>query len=391
LSNYQTELLKSPVNVIQVCGEILSSYIASTSTSTDARPTNALNIVRNSREDEDEGEEFVDLALNLLSTIAAESVQRELMPGELSAYQTCLQLLDTISRISNPSHRTQYKTLMSLINARIGLTTPSSEPPAQNDEDLYSRAKEYISDPLVPIRAQGLSILRDLIFRNSSAVDVNSVLDLLVGLLHDDDSFVYLNAIKAIQILADKHGKEITRKLMSEYESRRDVDERVRLAESIAGVIQRMGQVFSGPIAQEIIARGIHLVSTEQDWRVRVSAIGLVSVCCEVAPEEATPAIEMAMYLFRVNDLTFGEEGEGAAPLRRGAVAIIAAILRTGGIDALGRYTRDVVRSIKYLARSDGDETVKELAQGVTGMLSGVIEPESEGSRWDVRPKITEL
>jgi hypothetical protein len=234
-------------------------------------------------------------------------------------------------------------------------------------------------------------MLRDLILQNSSAVNVDSVLNLLLGLLHDEDSFVYLNAIKAIQVLADKHGESITRKLTQEYESRTDIDERVRLAESVAGVVQRMGQLFSGPFAREIIARTIRLVSGENDWRVRVSALGLLSVCCEVAPLEATPAIEVALHLFRVNDLTFAEEGEGASPLRRGSVAIIAAILRSGGIDALGSYTREVIRGIKYLARSDGDETVKELTQGVMGMLQGVVGPETGDSTWAVRPKIQEL
>ena len=388
LSKYQTELLNSPVNIIEVCGEILSSYLASTSAP--ASPLSSLTIV-DDPEDDDKNEELLDMALRLLSTIAAESLQRDISPSEISGYKTCLDYLNSLSQTSNVSLRNQVRTLISLINARIALTSPSTETPAESDIEIYSRATEYISDPLVPVRAQGLSMLRDLILRNSSAVNVDSVLDLLLALLHDEDSFVYLNAIKAIQVLADKHGESITRKLMQEYESRTDIDERVRLAESVAGVVQRMGQLFSGPFAREIIARSIRLVSPENDWRVRVSSLGLLSVCCEVAPLEATPAIEVALHLFRVNDLTFMEEGEGASPLRRGSVAIIAAILRSGGIDALGSYTREVIRGIKYLARSDGDETVKELAQGVMGMLQGVVGQGTGDSKWAVRPKIQEL
>src|SRR5436305_5553625 len=139
------------------------------------------------------------------------------------------------------------------------------------------------------------------------------------------------------------------------------------------------------------MSRTINLVSTEKDWRIRVSAIGFLSVCVEGAPREAEPVIEMALHLFRVNDLTFGEAGEGAAPLRRGAVTVIARILRGGGIDALGRFTKDVVRAIRYLARSDGDDTVKELAQEVLNMLSGVIEMDPQHTKWTIRPKIQEL
>jgi hypothetical protein len=213
----------------------------------------------------------------------------------------------------------------------------------------------------------------------------------LIGILKDDDSYVYLNAIKAIQTLADIYGVQITHTIMAAYELRTDVDERLRLAEAVAGVVRRLGEVFTGDFAAEIIARCVRLVSCEQDWRVRVSAVGLASVCCELAPLMAGPAIEMALHLFRINDLSLGEEGEGAAPLRRGAVAVVAGVLRGGGIDALGSHTRDVLRAIKYLARSDGDETVRELAQGVMNMLDNVIEEGQSEKRWNVGPKIQEL
>jgi len=335
----------------------------------------------------------VELALNLLSTITAESVQREITPDEISAYKTCLSSLESIITFTkNPTHRTQARNVISFIRARIAMTAPTAEKPPQSDQDIYNRAIEYISDPLVPARAQGISILRDLILRKSPIVNIDFILDVLIKLLQDDDSYVYLNAIKAIQTLADVNGQQITRKLMNQYESNSlAVDERIRLAESLAGVIQRLNELFTGQFAEEIISRSISLVSTEKDWRLRVSAIGLVSVCVEVSPSSAEPAIEMALHLFRVNDLSFAEEGEGAAPLRRGAVAVIAGVLRGGGIDALGGYTRDVLRSIKYLARSDGDETVKELATGVMNMLSGVIETEAQDTKWNVARKIQEL
>lgn len=391
LSNYQTELLKSPANVIQVCGEILSNYSGSSTVATTTPSILTLNQIVRHPADEDEGDEFLEMALNLLSTVTAESIQREIAQDEISAYETCLNPLKSIStRNKSKSHRNQAKSVLSLINARIAMTVPSTEIQQQSDEDIYRQAVEYISDPIVPIRAQGLSILRDLILRRSCAVDVDTVLDLLIGLLHDDDSYVYLNAIKTIQVLAEIHGEQITRKILTDYESHGDVDERVRLAEAVAGVIRRMGELFTGDFAQEVISRCVNLVSTEKDWRIRVSAVGLVSVCCELAPQAANSAIEMALHLFRVNDLSF-TDGEGAAPLRRGAVAVIAGVLRGGGIDALGLHTRDVIRSIKYLARSDGDDTVKSLAQGILEMLGGVVDTVPVDTRWNIGKKIQEL
>ena len=277
LSNYETELLKSPLNVIQVCAEILSNY-NTTKTTFELSITNLSQIVKDP--DDDEGDEFVELALNLLSTTTAESVQREITPDEISAYKICLSSLESIITFTkNPIRRTQVSNVISFIRARIAMTAPTTEKPAQSDQDNYNQGIEYISDPLVPVRAQGISILRDLILRKSPIVNIDSVFDILIKLLQDDDSYVYLNAIKAIQTLADAHGEQITRKLMNQYESQSfSVDERIRLAESLAGVIQRLNELFTGQFAQETISRGISLVSTEKDWRLRVSAIGLVSV-----------------------------------------------------------------------------------------------------------------
>jgi len=385
-------LLKAPASLLSVCEEILSNYISSKSRQKSSVSFDLSGIVLDDDADEEENG-LVEIAFNLISTVAAESIQHELSEEELSAYQKCLSSLEHISRFeTNLNIRNLAKRALSLINTRLSMASTTTETQPSSEEEKFQQAMEHIADPLAPVRAQGISALRDLILHNSSAINIPSVLKTLIELLQDDDSFVYLNAIKALQLLADIHGTQISRNLLQEYESPRKVDERLRLAEALAGVIQRMGSTFTGPFAKEIISRISRLVSTEQDWRVRVSGIGLMSVCVEVCPSEASVGIEMALHLFKVNDLTFAEEGEEAAPLRRGAVAIIAGVLRGGGVDALGGHTREVVRSIRYLARSDGDETVRELAQGVLDLFGGAIEvPESTETRWNVKSKIQEL
>ena len=349
-------------------------------------------ITENGQEEEDSDDSVVDMALGLLSGITAESVQRDVSPTEISALETALTVLGEFAIKDKASdRRNQARHIISFVRARIALTTPSTELRPTSDEDTYQQAMEYISDPLVPVRAQGISMLKDLILKKSSTVNVDAVLETLVGTLQDDDSYVYLNAIKAIRSLADIYHDRLLNTVMEKYESPNfATDVRIRLAEVLAGLIQQMGQLFTGNFGRDTISRILHLVSTEKDWRVRVSAIGLLSVCGEVTPELAGPIIEMALHLFRVNDLTFKEEGEDAAPLRRSAVTVVGAILRGGGIDALGRFSKDVVRNLRYLARSDTDETVKELAQGVLYMLGGAVEDNSlerrpnSGSIWNI-------
>lgn len=402
LSNYQSELLKSPINVIQIFSEILSTYNPVTTRKSPSSPTisNLSQIVVNDEdEDEDDGNEFLEMALTLLSTITAESIQRELSQEEIESYKSCLSSLTFLLQHSdNQNHKMQARGVIHFINVRIEMTSPQVEEKGpESDEEMYSNAMEYISDSLVPIRAQGISIIRTLIQRTSPVINIDSVLDTLIGLLKDEDSFVYLNAIKTIQQLANTQNHEkITRKILSKYESpSKNVDERLRLAETLAGIIQRENQLFTGSFAQEVISRNVSIVSMEKEWRIRVSALGLISICVEIAPQYSSKAIEMALHLFKLHDLTFAEEddeGEGAAPLKRGAVNVISGILRGGGIDSLGEYTREVLRSIRYLAASDGDEGVKELAAGVLEMLRGVVQIEgAEKSRWSAGGKIQEL
>lgn len=379
LSNYQTELLKSPINIIQVCSEILSTHIPST---THRQPSITTLSTIVSPTEEDDTDEFIDMALTLLSTVTTESLRREIPPDEAEAYKSCLPRLERLLRTSkNASHRRQAKDVLSLIRSRLEITDSAMQDvqPDVDDEQKIQNAMEYISDPLVPVRAQGINILKTLIQRSSSAINTDNVLGILVGLLQDDDSYVYLNAIRAIQSLAESHGPQILQKLLKEYESSDNaVDERVRLAEAAATIIQRMGEIFNAlPISTEVITRSLHIVAHEHDWRISVSALGLLSLAGEMAPLKAGPALEMAVHLMKVRDLTFvdeEEEAEGAAPLRRGAVSVVAGVLKGGGIEALGGHARDVVRGVRYLARADGDETVRELAGGVLRMMEGFFE-----------------
>jgi uncharacterized protein YjaG (DUF416 family) len=393
ITRYQQDITKEPSAVIQLCVGILSDSLHSGDTIQLRSSILQLdNTIEKDQEEDDSDDSVVDMALGLLSGITAESVQREISPTEISALESALTVLGEFAIKDKATHRrSQARHIISFIRARIALTNPSTELHPTSDEEIYQQAMEYISDPIVPVRAQGISILKDLILKKSSTVNVDAVLETLVGTLQDDDSYVYLNAIKAIRALADIYHNRLLNTIMEKYESPNfATDVKIRLAEVLAGLIQQMGQLFTGNVAKDTISRILHLVSIEKDWRVRVSAIGLVSVCGESAPELAGPIIEMAVHLFRVNDLTFKEEGEDAAPLRRGAVTVVGAVLRGGGIDALGRFSKDVVRSLRYLARSDSDDTVKELAQGALNMLSGAVEDNSldrrsnSGSIWNV-------
>lgn len=390
ISKYQSDILKSPVNVVQVCGEMLSNYAGKSQKSSISTPSiySLAQIVQPSDINE-EGDEFVQVALDLLSAITAESTEHEIADEERQAYEFCLTSLEMISK-STP-YRNQSRSVIRFIHARLAMSATPTDSPLRSETDRYNNALRDISDPLVPVRAQGISILRDLILQPSPIIDTDTVLELLIGLLQDEDSFVYLNAIKAIEAISDIHGEYISYKILDLYESHPDVDVALRLAEALTRVVRRMGELFTGEFARLVISRCMRLVEVKSDWRIRVSALGVLSVCVEIAPLLAEPVVSMALHLFKMNDITFAEEDEAAAPLRRAAVSIIAGVLQGGGIDGLCGHTRDVIRSIRYLTRSDRDEIVRELAREVEGMLGGAIEVNMADTKRSIVPKIQEL
>src|SRR5579859_415268 len=215
LARYEKRLFKSPLSIIQVCQEILADHLTKLTSPKWTKPSlaNLAQITQPPEDDGDEDIEVVDMALNLLSAITAESIQGDITPDETSALQSVLSsLTQIISTTKTKALVESARSVAAFIRARLAMSQPESAPLPQTEEAIYKQAMEYITDPLVPVRAQGISILRDLILRKSSAINTDAVLDTLISLLRDEDSYVYLNAIKAMQTLADIHGKQITLK-----------------------------------------------------------------------------------------------------------------------------------------------------------------------------------
>lgn len=127
----------------------------------------------------------------------------------------------------------------------------------------YQEALKLLQDPLLPVRAQGLSVLRSLIVNRSALLSTDpallpAVLDIFVQAIEDDDSFLYLNAIQGLSSLADVYGKQIVRKLVEVYrggreltevpkgeKGGRELDKRLRIGETLERVVQRAGEAMA--------------------------------------------------------------------------------------------------------------------------------------------------
>lgn len=127
--------------------------------------------------------------------------------------------------------------------------------------EVYQQALKLLQDPILPIRAQGLAMLRSLItgkdalFTTDPAL-IPAVLEIFVQAVQDDDSFLYLNAIQGLSAMVDSFGTDIAKRLMAVYtgehptsvgsgeKGKRELDKRLRIGEAMVQIAQRAAQAL---------------------------------------------------------------------------------------------------------------------------------------------------
>ncbi|KAI9679531.1 MAG: hypothetical protein M1817_005553 [Caeruleum heppii] len=221
--------------------------------------------------------EVVTIALSILSTIISSSVFEGSTAEDalFSSIQPSLAFIANLPKL--PTSVSSTASNLSHIIPLISNSSGSTDIPSATadtvleDRKTHSLALTYLTDELPPVRAQGLSLLTKLINRCSPLIDVPSTMTLLVSLLQDTEEFIYLNAIKALCALADRHSKTVASMLMERYmdqEESFELDQRLRLGEAILGIVERLGRALTGETAQ-IIADGCAEIASRRPVKPR--------------------------------------------------------------------------------------------------------------------------
>ncbi|TXT03818.1 hypothetical protein VHUM_04339 [Vanrija humicola] len=172
----------------------------------------------------------------------------------------------------------------------------------------YRRALTLVSDPILPVRAHGLVLLRDLVLsKDYDTALTPSILDVYMQAIQDKDSYIYLNAVKGVAAMAETLGKDIFKTLVRLYREGGDgvsgdaLDKALRIGEALGLVIRRAGKAF---VANAGIVVPV-LLSTFANAKLpvilRTSALSLLSTCAEVdhlallpwADELASAAVDL--------------------------------------------------------------------------------------------------
>ncbi|KAK0243048.1 hypothetical protein EDD85DRAFT_877845, partial [Armillaria nabsnona] len=371
-------------------------------------------------EDTPEYDEMTETSVNLLLSILEAnpslSARTEPILNEI------FELLEPLAKTGPEGIKPIAREARMVITARLASTStavPSkgrTKDDAEEVRETYQRALKLLQDPILPVRAHGLLLLRELAKGGKmEEALIPAVLAIFLQALQDEDSYVYLNGVQGLAGMVEggRWGREVLRGLVGDYAkgtsggyvwSRGEVDTRVRIGEALGMVIRRCGSAL-GAYVDIIVPTLLRIIRTREiPTTLRTSAISLLGECA------ATHALALASYfqdlvggmidLLQLESVQTEEEDREKGmddnptkadskfpPMRRAAVRFLGVLLReaTKAIyndEDVGYERRiwqaDVLRRAKvtlgYLAATDGDGVVKVMAREVGEQLQQLEE-----------------
>lgn len=181
-----------------------------------------------------ENDELSDQAIQLLKASVAPLKQLEKYPFELVQESVNEVLLAITSYLSAQT--------MSGMKQTSGTSLEASK-------EKYRDAMKSLQDDLLPIRAHGMGMLKEMALAKdplvSSGDGLDQLLDIFVRLVQDEDSYIYLNAVKGLSAMTDAYGNQIIKKLGDIYcDDKQKLDNRLRIGEALLQTIQRCGDAL---------------------------------------------------------------------------------------------------------------------------------------------------
>ena len=263
LQKHKDKISTDPDKILELIQEILKNFVRS---GEDLEKTHheslkvkmaslgsivqAANIRRDENTSQEELADFVSVSLGLLEALV-DSMSLGNHSPSLNSLGSLNKTLSALIKqpqtpqsviISAKTILDQISRLMSHSTVPHTATQARSKPPSKHALDLEHRATalQNLSSPLVPVRAEGLSSLTNLIAASSPVIDIPSTTILLLSLLQDDEEYVHLAAIKALGVVAPKHQSTVIRMIMDRYIDSKEegrLDIRLRMGEALQTIV----------------------------------------------------------------------------------------------------------------------------------------------------------
>lgn len=208
------------------------------------------------------GDDVISVVLSLLNlVITAPSFRKsDIKPGELSTVE---EHLERLSQQDRSDSSTTARNLVLLLRYRDDVEPSddaASAPTARQIEDrkTYKLAMEYITgggDNPPPVISEGLNLLSSLVLAESPILDITAITVLMSNMLKDNEDYINLRVIKLFTQLANKHPRATASEILDHYldsQEKLSTDVRLRFGEALLQVIERLGDTFTGEVAQQV-------------------------------------------------------------------------------------------------------------------------------------------
>lgn len=199
-------------------------------------------------------------------------------------------LLEPLALTGPTSIRPLAREARMVMTARLASTSTagSSKIRDTEEEDMqqtYQKALKLLQDPILPVRAHGLLLLRQLVTTSptkssakSKSLDpalVPAILSIFLQSVQDDDSYIFLNAVQGLAAMVGTFGKDVLRGLVRDYShgldgntvTQQDVDTRVRIGEALGIVIRRCRDTL-GSYSNYVLLLGMTQIRTDRDTQL---------------------------------------------------------------------------------------------------------------------------
>lgn len=313
-----------------------------------------------------EQKDMLKLSLSLISSLIIEEVSEK----DMELLQSIVpQLQYIIENDDSPIIVEKATMTLEALKQPGKIFTENSK----DSEQIYRKAIASLDDGIIPIRAYGINLLRGLINKHEPVIKLKPVMKILLSHLRDDDSFIYLNSIKALDELTKMFKPESTIMVfLGVYiDHGQDIDFRLRVGEVLLRIVQDQGQVFKNQVSETIAESLIGVISTRnnnnglnvEDDRMRMSALSVLGALCEINPfgvgRWMSDTVDCA-----IGVLTF-ERTPQKVIMRRSAIVLVASLLKK--LTPTKSFPREYIftlRSrIEYVELNDDDPLVRVQAE----------------------------
>ncbi|KAM3437502.1 hypothetical protein NHJ13734_004626 [Beauveria thailandica] len=208
------------------------------------------------------GDEVVNVVLSLINlAVTAPTFQKSDI--KLRELQVVEQSLERLSQEDRPDVSGTARNLGMLLRYRDELDDPDDKGKGPStarkveDRKTYNLAMSYITgdkENPPPIVAEGLKLLSGLVLAESPILDITAIAVLLSNLLAENEDYINLQVVKLFTQLANKHPQTTMREILDHYldaQEKATTDTRLRFGEALVQVIERLGQMFTGDVAQQ--------------------------------------------------------------------------------------------------------------------------------------------